>query len=40
MLFVGIRFTLNLQKPLNARKTVVSCKLKGFDFDAFNERND
>ena len=30
-------FNLNLRKPLNERRTVVSRKLKGFDFDAFNE---
>ena len=33
----AICFNLNLWKPVNERKTVVSCKLKGFDFDAFNE---
>ena len=30
-------FNLNLRKPLNERRTVVSRKLKGFDFDAFND---
>ena len=30
-------FNLNLQKPLHVRRTVVSCKLMGFDFDGFNE---
>ena len=33
----AVCFNLNLWKPVNERKTVVSCKLKGFDFDAFNE---
>ena len=33
----AICLNLNLQKPLNIRKTVVSRKLKGFDFNAFNE---
>ena len=33
----AVYFNLNLWKPVNERKTVVSCKLKGFDFDAFNE---
>ena len=30
-------FNLNLRKPLNESRTVVSRKLKGFDFYAFNE---
>ena len=33
----AVCFKLNLRKPLNERRTVVSRKLKGFDFDAFNE---
>ena len=33
----AVCFNLNLRKPLNERRTVVSRKLKGFDFDAFNE---
>ena len=33
----AVCFNLNLWKPVNERKTVVSRKLKGFDFDAFNE---
>ena len=28
---------MKLRKPLNEERTVVSRKLKGFDFDAFNE---
>ena len=30
-------FQLNLQKPLNERKSVVSRRLMNFDFEAFNE---
>ena len=33
----SVCFTLNLRKPLNERRTVVSRKLNGFDFDAFNK---
>ena len=33
----AVCFNLNLWKPVNERKTVVSHKLKGFDFGAFNE---
>ena len=33
----AVCFNLNLRKPLNERRTVISRKLKGFDFDAFNE---
>lgn len=33
----AVCFTLNLRKLLNERRTVVSRKLNGFDFDAFNE---
>lgn len=35
----AVCFNLNLRKPSNERRTVVSrkLKLKGFDFDAFNE---
>ena len=30
-------FQLNLQKPLNERKSVVSRRLRNFDFEAFNK---
>ena len=30
-------FNFNLRKPLNERRTVVSRKLKGVDFDTFND---
>ena len=33
----AICFQLNLQKPLNERKSVVSRRLRNFDFEAFNE---
>ena len=33
----AVCFNLSLRKPVNERSTVVSRKLKGFDFDAFNE---
>ena len=33
----AVCFNLNLWTPVNERKTVVSRKLKGFDFGAFNE---
>ena len=33
----AVCFNLKLRKPLNKRRTVVSRKLKGFGFDAFNE---
>ena len=32
----AICFQLNLPKPLNERKSVVSCRLRNFDFEAFN----
>ena len=28
---------MNLQKPLNERKSVVGCRLRNFDFEAFNK---
>ena len=31
-------FQLNLQKPLNERKSVVSRRLRNFDFEAFNKK--
>lgn len=33
----AVCFNLNLRKPLNEKRTVVSRKLKGFDFDTFSE---
>ena len=33
----AICFQLNLQKPLNKRKSVVSRRLRNFDFEAFNK---
>ena len=30
-------FQLNLQKPLNERKSVVGRRLRNFDFEAFNK---
>ena len=30
-------FQLNLQKPLNERKSVASRRLRNFDFEAFNK---
>ena len=33
----AVCFNLNLRKPLNGKRTVVSRKLREFDFDAFNE---
>ena len=33
----AICFQLNLQKPLNERKSVVSHRLRNFDFEAFNK---
>ena len=33
----AICFQLNLQKPLNERKSVVSRRLRNFDFESFNE---
>ena len=30
-------FQLNLQKPLNERKSIVSHRLRNFDFEAFNK---